>query len=76
MARDYGFAPLVLPTISGQDQKGKVERFNSHLKGSFLVPPAASLKMAGLNLDARRLAPGFIYCRKLGLTVKEAPRLH
>ena len=32
--------------------KGKVERFNGYLKGSFLVPLAASLKAAGLALTA------------------------
>ena len=31
--------------------KGKVERFNGYLKGSFLVPLAATLKSAGLRLD-------------------------
>jgi len=30
--------------------KGKVERFNGYLKGSFLVPLAASLQAAGLKL--------------------------
>ena len=32
--------------------KGKVERFNGYLKGSYLVPLAATLKSAGLKLDA------------------------
>lgn len=32
--------------------KGKVERFNGYLKGSFLVPLAATLKSSGLKLDA------------------------
>lgn len=31
--------------------KGKVERFNGYLKGSFLVPLKATLKAAGLTLD-------------------------
>jgi transposase len=31
--------------------KGKVERFNGYLKGSFLVPLAASLRAGGLALD-------------------------
>lgn len=31
--------------------KGKVERFNGYLKGSFLVPLRATLKAAGLMLD-------------------------
>ena len=32
--------------------KGKVERFNGYLKGSFLVPLAATLQGAGLKLTA------------------------
>lgn len=31
--------------------KGKVERFNGYLKGSFLVPLAATLRAGGLQLD-------------------------
>ena len=31
--------------------KGKVERFNGYLKGSFLVPLAATLRAGGLKLD-------------------------
>lgn len=31
--------------------KGKVERFNGYLKGSFVTPLAATLKTAGLILD-------------------------
>jgi len=31
--------------------KGKVERFNGYLKGSFLVPLAATLRAGGLTLD-------------------------
>lgn len=31
--------------------KGKVERFNGYLKGSFVVPLKATLKSAGLTLD-------------------------
>ena len=31
--------------------KGKVERFNSYLKGSFVVPLAATLEASGLRLD-------------------------
>ena len=31
---------------------GKIERFNSYLKGSFLVPLMATLKAGGLKLDA------------------------
>jgi hypothetical protein len=32
--------------------KGKVERFNGYLKGSFVVPLAASVEAVGLTLDA------------------------
>ncbi len=32
--------------------KGKVERFNGYLKGSFLVPLAATLQASGLRLNA------------------------
>jgi hypothetical protein len=39
-----------VPPLSSQDQ-GEVERFNGYLKGSFLVPLAATLKQAGLKLD-------------------------
>ncbi|MGF6836524.1 hypothetical protein QF001_000391 [Paraburkholderia youngii] len=31
--------------------KGKVERFERHLKESFVVPLAATLKQSGLTLD-------------------------
>ncbi|AMN46457.1 hypothetical protein ACG33_04950 [Steroidobacter denitrificans] len=31
--------------------KGKVERFNGYLKGSFIVPLAATLRAGGLMLD-------------------------
>ncbi len=31
--------------------KGKVERFNGYLKGSFVVPLAATLEASGLRLD-------------------------
>jgi hypothetical protein len=32
--------------------KGKVERFNAYLKGSFVVPLAATLEASGLRLSA------------------------
>jgi hypothetical protein len=35
------------------DLKGKVERFNGYLKGSFLVPLVATLKAGGLKLDVQ-----------------------
>lgn len=50
MAKDYGFVPRVCRPYRART-KGKVERFNSYLKGSFLVPLVASLKTAGLQLD-------------------------
>lgn len=50
MAKDYGFIPRVCRPYRAKT-KGKVERFNGYLKGSFLVPLAASLKMTGLKLD-------------------------
>jgi transposase len=34
--------------------KGKVERFNGYLKGSFLVPLAATLKQAIADTAAKR----------------------
>jgi len=33
-------------------EKGKVERFNAYLKGSFVVPLGATLQASGLRLDA------------------------
>ena len=33
--------------------KGKVERFNRYLKGSFIVPLQASLRAEGLKLDVQ-----------------------
>jgi len=39
-----------VPAVSART-KGKVERFNGYLKGSFLVPLKATLKAAGLTLD-------------------------
>ena len=51
MAEQFGFrAKLCRPYRA--KTKGKVERFNGYLKGSFLVPLAATLKQAGLRLDA------------------------
>ena len=35
-----------MPAVSG-----KVERFNSYLKGSFVVPLAATIEATGLKLD-------------------------
>jgi transposase len=46
----YGFR-LKLCRPYRAKTKGKVERFNGYLKGSFLVPLAATHKSAGLKLD-------------------------
>jgi transposase len=50
LANDYGFKPAVCRPYRART-KGKVERFNGYLKGSFLVPLAATLKAGGLKLD-------------------------
>jgi hypothetical protein len=53
LAEECGFTPrLCRPYRAKTKTKGKVERFNGYLKGSFLVPLAASLKAAGLALTA------------------------
>jgi transposase len=49
-AEEMGFVARVCRPYRAKT-KGKVERFNGYLKGSFLVPLAASLKSAGLRLD-------------------------
>ena len=51
LADECGFRPRLCRPYRAKT-KGKVERFNGYLKGSFLVPLAATLKSAGLNLDA------------------------
>jgi transposase len=48
----YGFTPRLCRPYRAKT-KGKVERFNGYLKGSFCVPLAASLKQAGLRLDVQ-----------------------
>ena len=53
LAEEYGFG-LKLCRPYRAKTKGKVERFNGYLKGSFLVPLAATLKSAGLKLDVER----------------------
>jgi len=50
LAADYGFSIRLCRPYRAKT-KGKVERFNGYLKGSFLVPLAASLKQSGLKLD-------------------------
>lgn len=52
LAEDCGFTPRLCRPYRAKT-KGKVERFNGYLKGSFLVPLAATLKADGLVLDAR-----------------------
>ena len=47
---EYGFGLKVCRPYRAKT-KGKVERFNGYLKGSFLVPLAATLRSAGLKLD-------------------------
>lgn len=49
--RDCGFQLRVCRPYRAKT-KGKVERFNGYLKGSFLVPLAATLRVGGLQLDA------------------------
>lgn len=49
-AGDYGFQLRVCRPYRART-KGKVERFNGYLKGSFLVPLAATLRAGGLKLD-------------------------
>ncbi|VTU35721.1 Transposase [Variovorax sp. PBL-H6] len=51
LAEACGFTPRLCRPYRAKT-KGKVERFNSHLKGSFLVPLAATLEASGLRLDA------------------------
>lgn len=50
LAETYGFRPKVCRPYRAKT-KGKVERFNGYLKGSFVTPLAATLKSAGLTLD-------------------------
>jgi transposase len=50
VAGEYGFRPRLCRPYRAKT-KGKVERFNGYLKGSFLVPLAATLKQSGLKLD-------------------------
>lgn len=50
LANDYDFKLRVCKPYRAKT-KGKVERFNGYLKGSFVTPLATSLEQAGLNLD-------------------------
>ena len=51
LAEACGFKPRLCRPYRAKT-KGKVERFNSYLKGSFVVPLAATLQAGGLRLDA------------------------
>lgn len=51
LAEECGFTPRLCRPYRAKT-KGKVERFNGYLKGSFLVPLAASVQAAGLKLTA------------------------
>jgi transposase len=56
LADTYGFTPRLCRPYRAKT-KGKVERFNSYLKGSFCVPLAATLRQAGLRLDLEAPMP-------------------
>jgi hypothetical protein len=48
LSQEFGFRVRLCRPYRAKT-KGKVERFNSYLKSSFLVPLAATLKQSGLN---------------------------
>ena len=50
LADECGFTAKLCQPYRAQT-KGKVERFNSYLKGSFVVPLAATVEASGLKLD-------------------------
>lgn len=50
MAKDYGFKLRACRPYRART-KGKAERFNRYLKEIFIIPLAAKLKQANLNLD-------------------------
>jgi transposase len=50
LAEECGFKAKLCQPYRAQT-KGKVERFNSYLKGSFVVPLAATIEASGLKLD-------------------------
>jgi hypothetical protein len=50
LAGEFGFSIRLCRPYRAKT-KCKVERFNGYLKGSFLVPLAATLKQSGLKLD-------------------------
>lgn len=51
LSDECGFTPRLCRPYRAKT-KGKVERFNGYLKGSFVVPLAASLQASGLALTA------------------------
>ena len=50
LAEECGFTAKLCQPYRAQT-KGKVERFNAYLKGSFVVPLAATVEASGLKLD-------------------------
>jgi hypothetical protein len=50
LADECGFTARLCQPYRAQT-KGKVERFNSYLKGSFVVPLASTVEASGLKLD-------------------------
>ena len=50
LAEECGFTARLCQPYRAQT-KGKVERFNAYLKGSFVVPLAATVEASGLRLD-------------------------
>lgn len=50
LSEESGFVPRLCRPYRAKT-KGKVERFNGYLKGSFVVPLAPGFKQAGLKLD-------------------------
>ena len=54
LAETCGFTPRLCRPYRAKT-KGKVERFNSYLKGSFVVPLAATIEAGGLRLSVELL---------------------
>ena len=52
LAEACGFVPRLCRPYRAKT-KGKVERFNSYLKASFVVPLAATIEASGLKLDVQ-----------------------
>lgn len=50
LAEECGFSPRLCQPYRAKT-KGKVERLNGYLKGSFVVPLAATIEASGLKLD-------------------------